>query len=112
MHLFESLLWLSSTGARISSKTTALPETNPPKTYPPATQPPFPECFSRIDAAVLGKDELTYVVHGDKVYKLGKYLRLQQGPVPVSSVLSGVKKVDAMLFKEQTGEQIFFHGDR
>eukprot|EP00795_Rhopilema_esculentum_P007741 gene7741-13574_t len=99
-------------GARVRSETTAMPETSLPKTYLPTTQPPFPECFSRIQAAYLGNDELTYVVHEDKLYKLGKYLRLQQGPVPVGSVFSGVTKVDAMIFKKETGEQIFFHGDK
>ena len=90
---------------------TKVPKPIIPDRKPITSKPKPPVCLNRIKAAFLGSDKKVYVFNDDKLYVLGKFLTIERGPVPIGDVFRGVTKVDAAM-KIESGELIFFHGDK
>ena len=47
----------------------------------------------------------------DRLFVLDEFLNIEKGPVPIGDVFYGLTKVDAAT-KIESGELVFFHGDK
>ena len=107
MLIFHLLHLIFITGSRVSKKKST--PTPPPKV---TVKPPTSGCTDHIKAAILGKDQKTYIVNRDKVYVVGTKLGIEKGPLPVENYFKGLKFVDAAFTRHGDKKTVFFSKDK